>query len=192
MNHINDKIADFVFQELSLQEMKAATTHLAECSGCREQVEQFQSIHARLKTSPDLEPPRRVLFEFEKPRVSSWMWRWLAPMAASAAVSLAVVNLASPRQTPPQVIEHVVPQQTAAPAPSAQPINYQEIVNQLQAADRAWLEDELKKRDAVHAKEIQRVRGEVDNLAFYQRIVDRDTQENKRDVQLLAARTDGR
>ena len=190
MNHIKDKIAEFVFEELPAQEMKAANAHLAECSGCREQVEQFQSIHARLKTSPDLEPPRRILFEFEKPQVSSWMWRWLAPMAASAAVSLAVVNLAAPRQTPPQVIERVV--QQPAPAPAAQPINYQQIIDQLQAADRAWLENELKKRDAAQAKELQRVRAEVDNVAFYQRIVDRDTQENKRDIQLVAAKTDGR
>jgi hypothetical protein len=190
MNHINDKIAEFVFEELPAQEMKAANAHLAECSGCREQVEQFQSIHARLKTSPDLEPPRRILFEFEKPQVSSWMWRWLAPMAASAAVSLAVVNLAAPRQTPPQVIKEVVQQQ--APAPAAQPINYQQIIDQLQAADRAWLENELKKRDAAHQQEIQRVRGEVDNLALYQKMMDRETQENARDVQLLAAKTDGR
>jgi len=190
MNHINDKIAEFVFEELPIQEMKAANAHLAECSGCREQVEQFQSIHARLKTSPDLEPPRRILFEFEKPRVSSWMWRWLAPMAASAAVSLAVVNLATPRQTPPQVIREVVQQQ--APAPTAQPINYQQIIDQLQAADRAWLENELKKRDASHTQAIQRVRGEVDNLALYQKMMDRETQENARDVQLLAAKTDGR
>jgi hypothetical protein len=118
------------------------------------------------------------------------MWRWLAPMAASAAVSLAVVNLATPRQTPPQVIKEVVQQPT--PTPAAQPINYQQIIDQLQAADRAWLESELKKRDAAQAKELQRVRGEVDNVAFYQRMVDRDNQENKRDIQLIAAgRTGG-
>src|SRR5881394_927167 len=101
MTHINDKIAEFVSNELSRQEMAAATGHLAQCSASREQVEQFRSTYAMLKTSPDLEPPRRTVFEFEKPVAPSWIWRWLGPMTASAAVALAVVSFV-PRT--PQIV----------------------------------------------------------------------------------------
>ena len=69
MSHLNEKIAEFIFGELSEQEMADAQRHLAQCSDCREQVEQFQTTYAMLKSSPDAEPPRRILFEFEKPHI---------------------------------------------------------------------------------------------------------------------------
>ncbi len=180
MSHLSERVAEFVFEELSASEMAEARRHLAECSGCNEQVKEFQLTHAMLKSSPDLEPPRRIMFEFEKPRVAVWMWRWLGPMAASAAVALAVVNFAPRPQ--PQIVQRVVQQQIAAqPAQpvAAQAIDYPKI--------EAWLASELKKRDSVQAKEIQRVRGEIDLLDRYQRAAHRETMENERSIQLLAA-----
>jgi anti-sigma factor RsiW len=102
-SHLTEKLAEFVFEELPMPEMAEGRRHLAECSDCREQVEQFQSTHAMLRTSVDVEPPRRIMLEFEKPRVASWMRRWLAPMAASAAVALAVVTFVPRPQ--PQIVE---------------------------------------------------------------------------------------
>src|SRR5690348_3629271 len=84
-------------------------------------VEQYKSTYAFLKSSPDVEPPRRMLFEFEKPQTAAWLWRWLAPMAASAAVAFAVVTFTPRPRTPPQIVERVVQQQASAPAPA--PVN---------------------------------------------------------------------
>jgi len=186
MTHINEKIAEFVFQDLSAQEMAEARIHVAECSACREQVAQFQSTYAMLKTSPDVEPPRRILFEFEKPVVASWIWRWLAPMAASAAVALAVVHFAP--QPQPQIVERVIQQPAAQPA--AQPVDYQKIIDELRASQEVWLANELKKRDSANGQEIRRLHSEVAALDYYQRKIERENWDTARDVQLLAAKTD--
>jgi len=185
MTHINDKIAEFVFNELSKQEMAEATGHLAQCSACREQVEHFRSTYAMLKTSPDLEPLRRTVFEFEKPAAPSWIWRWLGPMTASAAVALAVVTFV-PRT--PQIVERVI--QQPAPQAATQPVDYQRIINELRPAQQAWLETELKKRDAAHVAQLQSVRADVASLYVDQKRLERETWENGGSIQLLAARTD--
>ena len=97
MSHLNERIADYVFEELSSGEMTEAGRHIAECSDCRKQVEQFQQTHMMLKTSPDVDPPRNIVFEFEKPvrHGAGSFWRWLAPMAATAALVLGIA-VASP------------------------------------------------------------------------------------------------
>ena len=69
-------------------------------------VEHFESTYAMLKSSPDVEPPRRIMFEFEKPRAAGWLWRWLGPMTASAAVAFAVVTFTPRPQAPPQQADY--------------------------------------------------------------------------------------
>jgi hypothetical protein len=138
----------------------------------------LESTYAMLKSSPDVEPPRRIMFEFEKPRPAAWIWRWLAPMAASAAVAFAVVSLTPRPQAPPQIVEtRVVQQQSPSPAP--QPVDYQQQINELRAA--------LKARDTVEVNEFKRVRGEMDQMAMDQRLMRRETAVNESDVQRLAA-----
>src|SRR5215831_13359658 len=100
-------------------------------------VEHFRSTYNMLKSSPDVEPPRRIMFEFEKPRQAAWLWRWLAPMAASAAVAFAVVTFTPRLQAPPQIVERVVQQQVSTPAPT--PVDYQQQIDELRT--------ELQKRD---------------------------------------------
>jgi anti-sigma factor RsiW len=181
-SHLSEKIAEFVFDELSAPETAEAERHLAQCSDCRQQVEQFQTTHAMLRTSTDVELPRRIMFEFEKPRVTSWVWRWLAPMAASAAVAFAVVNLTPHQQVQPQVVERVVEKQVVAQSqPSAaEPVDYQKI--------QAWLTTELNKRDGIQAKELMRVRGDLALLDSYQRAVEKETWNNASSIQLLASK----
>ena len=176
MPHLTEKVAGFIFGELSAQEMADARRHLAECSDCREQVEQFQTTYAMLKTSPDAEPPRRIMFEFEKPRAAAWIWRWLAPMAASAAVAAVVVAFTPRPQQPPQVIERVVQQQ--ASAPQAQPVEYQKIIDDLR--------EELKQRDAAQTRQLQQVRHDVALLGNYQQALERETWDNAGSIQQLA------
>src|SRR5688572_26750942 len=122
MPHLTERLAEFVLGELSVPEMAEAKRHLADCPDCRTQLNDFQQTYAMLSASPDVEPPRRIIFEVEKSRFVPWAWRWLAPMAASAAsaaaVALAVVNL-SPRPEP-RIVERVV-QQEPAGQPAVQP-----------------------------------------------------------------------
>jgi anti-sigma-K factor RskA len=177
MPHLTEKVAEFIFGELSAQEMAEAQRHLTQCSDCRQQVEQFQTTYAMLKTSPDVEPPRRVLFEFEKPRASAWIWRWLAPMAASAAVAALVVTFTPRPQQPPQVIERVIQQQASAPA-QAQSVDYQKIID--------GLREEIKQRDAAQARQLQEMRHDVALLDKNQRDVEKETWENASSIQLLA------
>ena len=98
-------------------------------------------------------------------------------------------RLAVRPQPQPQIVEHFVPQQQqpvvqSALSPAAQPVDYQKMINELRA--------ELKARDAAQAKEMQRIHGKVDLLDNYQLAVERDTLDNSRSIQLLAARTDTR
>src|SRR3954470_1205476 len=141
MTHITEKVAEFVFEELTPSAMADARLHLTQCQECRKRVEEFQSTYAMLKTSPDHELPRRILFEFEKPRSTSWIYRWLAPMATSAAVALAIVTLAPRPQPQPQIIERVVQQQQASAVP--QQVNYQQMIDEIRT--------ELKKQNAEDA-----------------------------------------
>ena len=182
--HISERIADFVFEELPAAEMVETRQHLTQCFGCREQVEQFQMTHAMLKSSPDAEPPRPIMFEFDKPRTASWIWRWLGPMAVSATVALAVVNFAPRPQ--PQIVERLV-QQQAPPQPgsvAAQPVDYEKI--------QIWLASEVSRQTAAQVKEVQRMRGELALLDRYQREMERETIENGSSIQLLAQKTDSR
>jgi hypothetical protein len=141
-------------------------------------VEHFENTYARLKSSPDVEPPRRLMFEFEKPHKAAWISRWLAPLTASAAVAFAVVTLTPRPPAQPQIVERVIQQQVSAPA---QAVDYQKTIDELRA--------ELNKRDAAQAQEIRRVRGEVAALDNYQRMVERETWQNA--SQLLAMTTKG-
>src|SRR6185369_14600508 len=92
MSHVTEKLAEFIFEELSAAEMTQAQQHLTGCSNCREQVERFQKTLTMLQAAPDLEPPRNIVFEFEKPAANRF-WRWFPAMAALAAVLLVTVAL---------------------------------------------------------------------------------------------------
>lgn len=126
-------------------------------------VEHFKSTYAMLKSSPDLEPPRRLVFEVEKPRPAAWLWRWLAPMAASAAVAFAVVTFTPRPQGPPQIVERVVQQQVSTPSPA--PVHYQQQIDELRA--------ELQKRDAVAGQQMSQLRNALITLDEYQKSLEK-------------------
>jgi len=93
MSHVTEKLAEFIFEELPAPEMVEARRHLSECANCREQVNRFQQTLTMLKAAPELEPPRNLVFEFEKP-VASRFWRWFPAAAAVAAIVVLTVALA--------------------------------------------------------------------------------------------------
>jgi hypothetical protein len=188
MAHLNDKLADFFYEELPASEMVEARRHVAECGECRTQLQLFEKTHLALKALPEAEPPRRVVFT-PAARPARWGvldWRFLAPMAAAvAALVLAVMPARSPRPAP-------VPVAVTAPAsgpvvPRAQPqnIDYDRIVDQVRQADRAWFADQLAKRD----REIRQLEGQLAYYESYQRTIVKETMENASSIQLLAQRT---
>jgi len=162
MAHLGDKLADFFYQELPSAEMSEARRHLETCKECRFEVEQFERIHLTLRTAPELDPPRRVVFA--PPERRSWLSRfeWRSAAAASAFAALVAGIVIG--------FSHV---------------DYNRIVNEVHQADRAWLAVELNKRD----EEIQRLRGELAYYENFQRTVMRETLENGSAIQLLAQRT---
>jgi predicted anti-sigma-YlaC factor YlaD len=93
MSHLTEKIAEFVFAELPKSEMAEARKHLNECADCREQVEKFHQTFVRLKATPELEPPRNIVFDFERPAASR-VWRWFPAAVAVAALLLVTIALA--------------------------------------------------------------------------------------------------
>src|SRR5262245_47101423 len=99
MAHLNDKLADFFYEELPASEMVEARRHVAECGECRTQLQLFEKTHLALSGLPEAELPRRVVFS-PVPRPARWGvldWRFLAPMAAAAAaLVLAVIPARSP------------------------------------------------------------------------------------------------
>jgi len=188
MAHLNDKLADFFYEELPASEMVEARRHVAECGECRTHLQLFEKTHLALKALPEAEPPRRVVFT-PAARPARWGvldWRFFAPMAAAvAALVLAVMPARSPAPAP-------VPVAVTAPAsapvvPQAQPqnIDYDRIVDQVRQTDRAWFADQLAKRD----REIRQLEGQLAYYESYQRTIVKETMENASSIQLLAQRT---
>jgi len=192
MAHLNDKLADFFYEELPAAEMVEARRHVAECGECRTQVQLFERTHLALRSLPEAEPPRRVIFAGPE-RAARWAvldWRFLAPMAtAVAALVMAVMPASSPAPAPVPVA--VTAPVSAAPVvtPAAtQTIDYDHIVDQVRQSERAWFMDQLAKRD----RDIRQLEGQLAYYESYQRTVMKETWENASNIQLLAQRTASR
>ncbi len=194
MSHVNEKLAEFFYGELSAAEMAESRSHLVACHSCQAQLEEFERTHHALKALPDAEPPRQIVFGFEKPRsfAPGWLVRWLAPMAASAAVSLAVVMLAPMQMQQLVVPAQIAVQQPVAQVPLAQPIDYDRIIREIRESERKWVVGEFNRRDVSTGKELQRVKAELAYYDDFQRALQKDTFENATSIQLLAQRAETR
>ena len=206
MSHLEDRLAEFVYEELRASEMREARQHVAQCMECQGRVSEFQKVQHALETVPDLEVPRRVVFvESRKSPAKTWLpLGWLVPSATAVALVLALV-VAGPihfdRQesgvtiafgTLPEAEVFEVAAQPVIVEP--QPVDYEQIVARVTAEGQAWLESELAERlqaiSVVNGREIQRLRAEMAYLSDVQRAGVRDTLENASSIQLLAARTE--
>ena len=191
MEHLNDKLADFFYEELPASEMVDARRHVAECGECRAQVQLLEKTHLALKRMPEAEPPRRVVFATPERRVR-WAvldWRFLAPMAAAvAALIIAIMPASAPAPTPAAVAVTAPVPAPLATEPQTQAIDYDRIVDQVRQSDRAWFADQLAKRD----REIRQLEGQLAYYESYQRTVMKETWENASSIQLLAQRTASR
>jgi anti-sigma factor RsiW len=199
MTHLGERITDFVFGELSVAEMAEARQHMAECAECRGEVQQAERTYAMLKASPDVEPPRHIVFEAEKRSIA---WKWFASFAVAAALVIAVLIA-----VPTQVQWHdsqlsisfgkvQTPAVTSAVAAlpvvlqPAQPIDYDKVAQQVQNSQHEWFVSELKKRDVQQTLELKRLQGQLVDLNAQQKLMDVQTIGNASNIQLLVQRTD--
>src|SRR2546429_10015626 len=88
MAHLGDKLAEYFYEELSSAEMTEARKHVEACIECRLDLERFKRVHLALRTAPELEPPRHVVFSPRERRSwLSWLeWRTAATAGAAAAL----------------------------------------------------------------------------------------------------------
>jgi hypothetical protein len=187
MAHLNDKLAEFFYEELPASEMVEARRHVAGCAQCRGDIQQFEKTHLALRVSQDVDVPRRIVFAPpERPaKWAIWDWRVLAPLAtAAAALVISIVSALSPAPVPAAV----TPVATA-PAPVAAQIpptavDYDRIIAQVRESDRTWLSEQLAQRD----REIRQLQGQLAYYESFQRTVMKETLENASSIQLLAQR----
>lgn len=204
MTHLGERITDYIFGEMSASETSEARRHVGECTECRERVRQFERTHMALKASPAVEPPRRIVLEVEKRPAPAW--RWLAPLAAAAAIVVAVL-IAAPMSiqwgdsqltiafgkaitpaTRPEAVNGTVP------AATIQSIDYERIVREVQSRlDRpqeAALVTDLSRRDADRVKTILRLQDRLVYLENAQQSVEKQNLENAATIAVLAQRSD--
>ena len=129
MSHLNERIADFVFGEMTAPEAGEASAHLQACSDCSRQVAEFRHTYALLQSAPDVDIPRPVVFEVEKAPARTWLGRWLPPLASAVAASILTAFLISP-----------------APS-SAQPPSYEALVTEVQELQIQLKKWETQQRD---------------------------------------------
>ena len=186
MRHLKDKLAEFFYNELLPSEMADAKRHIEECAACRIEVEQFQIIHLTLRSAPDWDPPRSIIFS--PPEQKTWLswldWRPLAASMATAALVAGIMIRLSPAVPPTPAAIPVTPPATV----QAEKIDYTRIVTEVRESDREWMKSELQSRD----REIQHLRAELAYYDTFQRAVMKETFENGSAIQLLAQRTEQR
>ena len=208
MSHLEDRLAEFVFEELPDPEMEQARRHVAQCLECQGRVTGFGRVRESLERVPDVDIPRRVVFvESEASSKRSWLpTGWLVPIGAAAVLVLAFLVIVPISMdwrdggvtvafgkipAPPPAAPQPTPIQQVTFEP--EPIDYARLALEVEALDRAWLDVELNTRlgtlDAAYQREIRTVRGEMEYLTRRQEAAMRDTLANSTNIFLLAERS---
>ena len=212
MSHLEDKLAEFVFEELADPDMEQARRHVAQCLECQNRVAGFQKVRQSLEQLPDLDVPRRMVFlpsdATPSRRSGFFPLRWAIPAGVGAALLLAVV-LAGPvhfdfhdsgmtialGQINP-AIQSVAPEPVVLELQEPPPVDYDQIVARVLEDQQVWLAAELDRRisaiNRANDTEIQRVHAQLVYLYDWQRATLRDTYENASSIQLLAQRREMR
>jgi hypothetical protein len=218
MTHLEDNLAEYVFEELSSGEMESARQHVSQCLECQGRVSAFLAVRKSLDQLPDIDLPQRMVFVPQRPR-----WSWLSPawaLPAAAALLLAVflgaaVDLdwndaglqiawgtgAESDALPPATLTDVV--STAPMTIDYDQIDYQELAVRVREDQQNWMSAELVQLievDAVLAERInaadasgdarfESMRAELAYLVGLQRAAMRDAYQNASSIQLIAQQT---
>lgn len=97
MSHLEDRLADFVFEDLPSAEMERTRRHVAQCLECQKNVQSFRKTLGLLESLPSEDVPRRMVFVPQSPKpggTSSSAWArlaWAFPGSVAAVLLLAVL-----------------------------------------------------------------------------------------------------
>lgn len=212
MSHLEDRLAEFVFQDLPKAEMEHASRHVAQCLECQQKVQSFQKTLGLLERIPGSDVPRRMVFvasPSSSDRRSAFDWArlaWGLPSGVAALLLLAVLvgggvsvdwsegfQVAFGTQGPrPVVVE------SAAADVDYEQLDYERIASELSASYGAAIEDmrselvrmrvELERFDDFDSVEIQRLRAEIQNLYNQNQLVQRNIYDQNAAVQQIASR----
>ncbi len=218
MSHLEDRLAEFVFEELTEPEMATVRQHVAQCLECQGRVSSFRTVQHSLEQLPDVEVPRRMVFlpSATESKSSGWLWKWGVPAAIAAVLMLAVLLSGSLRfeRNPSGYAVVLGPVNDAGQTVESQPgvaavpvsptidyasLDYTQIADRIRedirAEQESWFRSEIDMAigslQGANDREIQRVRAELQYLSELQRVAQKEYYQNASHIQLLAARTGG-
>jgi putative zinc finger protein len=192
--HLNEKLAEYVYEELPAAEMAEARRHVAGCAECGDRVKDFERIHHALKAMPDVDLPRRVVIEPAKAaRVRTFLpVRWLAPVGAAVALVLALAVVgpihAEWHDSQITIAFGKMPSSNVAQAPAIapQPVDYKRLAEEVRAQNAAYLQEELvrlEQKVAVSSgRQLAEVRSQIVYLKNQQEEQQRDFRNKTEDI----------
>jgi anti-sigma factor RsiW len=204
MTHLGERVADYVFGEMTGKELEEARRHIADCSQCRDEASQLERTRATLRLSHDIEPPRHITFEVEKRR--AFGWRWLAPIGAAAAVIIAVL-IAAPMSiqwnqsqltisfgtAPAAVVRNEAANVATSVRTVSEPVDYDRIISEIQKQLRAQQPSVAvapAKLDVEQTKVMQRLQDNLVYLENLQKSIEKQTVQNTNDIAYLVQKSE--
>jgi anti-sigma factor RsiW len=121
--HPGDLLSSLLDGELTPREADGVRAHLAECAECRREFEFISEARTLVRDLPPVDPPFGFFERMVRPR-HRWARAGVAALAGAAAVSVAFMAVAAPRE--PHVSPHVaqlVSAHTASASTSGEPIS---------------------------------------------------------------------
>ena len=179
--HLNERLAEFVYEELTPGEMAEARQHVGTCADCKARVDEFARLHHALRAMPDEDLPRHIVFapaDHVKRHVLLPL-RWLVPIGAAAALMLVVV-VAGPIRMDWQGSQLTIAFGGIAP----------DTARLEQQAGLAAEIQRLENAANANGAELRQVRGQMAYLENLQRTVWKETLQNASSIQLLAQKSD--
>jgi len=121
--HLGDLLSALLDGELTQPEEQGVRAHLDECAECRRELQYISEARTFVRDLPPVDPPFGFFERMVRPR-HRWARAGVAVLTGAAAVSVAVMAFAAPRE--PHVSPHVaslVDAHTASASTSGDPIS---------------------------------------------------------------------
>ena len=121
--HPGDLLSALLDGELSPGEEEGVRAHLDECAQCRRELQFISEARSFVRDLAPVDPPFGLFERMLRPR-NRWARRGVAALTGAAAVSVAVMAFATPRE--PHVSPHVgqlVNAHTASASTSGDPVS---------------------------------------------------------------------
>lgn len=155
-------LKDYFFGELSAQDRRTVDTHLAACSGCREELEALGMTRSALLTVREEEPPRRIAFVSDKvfePSLWQRLWSSGAKLGFASAAMLSAAIVFHAVQARPVVT-------SAPPVAVAQQVDQAKLEAEVCRRVQATLEKVVLESEARQAAKLQQISAEQKRMEF--------------------------